>query len=129
MRRFLLLLSLAAPLLGCGRSAAVPTAKYFSGETVDHWLETARGPNAKARKKAADVLGNVGPIDPRAVAALAVAAEDADAKVRDAAVLGLSKIGPPAVSAEAVLERASKDKDPTVRAHAAAALKRVRGEP
>ena len=129
MRRFLSLLLLAAPLLGCGRSTPAPTAKFFGGETIDHWLETVRSPDAKVRKKSADVLGNVGSIDPRAVAALAVAAGDADARVRDAAVLGLSKIGPPAVSAEAVLERASKDKDPTVRAHAAAALKRVRGEP
>ena len=129
MRRSLLILLLAFPILGCGRSAAVPTAKFFGGETIDHWLGAVRGPDAKVRKKAADVLGNVGSIDPRAVAALAVAVGDADARVRDAAVLGLSKIGPPAVSAEAVLERATKDKDPTVRAHAAAALKRVRGEP
>ena len=111
---------------GCSRSE-VPKEKYFSGEPVEHWLEAIKSPDPKTRKKAADVLGNVGPVDPRAVPALIVAVKDRDAKVRDAALLGLSKIGPPATSAESVLEEATKEKDPTVRTHATVALERVRG--
>jgi len=112
--------------LGCGQPD-VPKEKYFGGEPVEHWLEAIKSPDPKARKKAADVLGNVGPVDPRAVPALIEAVKDRDAKVRDAAVLGLSKIGPQASSAESVLEEATRDKDATVRTHAATALGRVRG--
>ena len=120
------MVALSLCLLGCGRSD-VPKEKYFGGEPVEHWLEAVRSPDPKARKRAADVLGNVGPVDPRAVPALIEAVKDRDAKVRDAAVLGLSKIGPQASSAESVLEEATRDKDATVRTHAATALGRVRG--
>jgi HEAT repeat protein len=113
-------------LVGCGRTDE-PNEKYFSGKPVEHWLEAIKSPDPKTRKQAADVLGNVGPIDPRAVPALIEAVKDRDAKVRDAAVLGLSKIGPSEPSADSVLEAAVKDKDPTVRSHATAALARFRG--
>lgn len=111
---------------GCGRGN-VTTEKYFSGEPVEHWLEAIHGSDAKVRKKAADVLGNVGPIDPRAIPALVEAVRDSDPAVRDAAVLGLSKIGPDAAAAEPALRDAMKDRDATVRAHAATAVERVRG--
>ena len=127
MRSFILLAP-AVLALGCGRSD-VPTAKYFSGEPVPHWLEAIKSTDPKTRKRAADVLGNVGPVDPGAVPALIAAVKDPDPKVRDAAVLALSKIGPPAVAAAPVLEDATRDKDPTVRSHAVVALDRVRGSP
>ena len=126
MQRVVVLLMLSAAIIGCGGTAG-PTEKYFNGEPVDHWLEGIKSTDAKKRKNAADVLGNVGPVDPRAVPALIEAVKDKDAKVRDAAVLGLSKIGEPASAAEAVLQEATKDKDATVRTHAAIALERVRG--
>ena len=126
MRQAPLPLLLCLLLLGCSRTA-VPTEQYFGGEPVDHWLEEIKRPDPKKRKKAADILGNVGPADERSVPALIEAVKDKDAKVRDAAVLGLSKIGPPASSAESVLEEAAKDKDSTVRTHAVAARERVRG--
>ena len=113
-------------LVGCSRTD-VPKEKYFRGEPVEHWLEAIKSLDPKTRKKAADVLGNVGPVDPRAVPALIEAVKDRDSKVRDAAVLGLAKIGTLASSAESVLEEATKDKDPTVRTHATTALERVRG--
>lgn len=112
-------------MLGCGPSA--PKDAYFSGQPVDHWLEAAHSSDAKNRKKAVEVLGNVGPVDPRAIPALIDAVRDSDLKVRDAAVLGLSKIGPPAVAAESALLDATKDKDATLRAHAVTAIERVRG--
>jgi len=126
MRQASLLLMLSLFMFGCSRSD-VPKEKYFIGEPVDHWLEEIKSPDPKKRKKAADILGNVGPADERSVPALIEAVKDKDAKVRDAAVLGLSKIGPPAASGESVLVEATKDKDPTVRTHAATALERVRG--
>jgi HEAT repeat protein len=113
-------------LLGCRRSD-VPQEKYFSGHPVEHWLEALRSPDPKTRKKAADVLGNVGPVDARSVPALIGAVKDPDPKVRDAAVLSLSKIGPPAADAVKVLNDATQDTDPTVRAHASTAVERVRG--
>ncbi len=126
MRHAVLWTMLPILLLGCSRTD-VPKEKYFSGEPVEHWLEAIKSPDAKVRKKAADVLGNVGTVDPRAVPALIEAVRDKDAKVRAAAVLGLSKIGAPASAGESALEEATKDKDPTVRTHAATALARVRG--
>lgn len=113
-------------LAGCG-GPPVPTARYFSGEPVDHWLEAIKSTDPKTRKHAAEVLGNVGASDPAVVPALTTAVKDPDAKVRDAAVLALSKIGPPAIEAESALQEATKDRDPTVKAHAATALDRVRG--
>src|SRR5689334_10747116 len=108
-------------LAGCGKSQ-VPTERYFGGQPVSHWLEALRSPDPKVRNQAADVLGNVGPSDPRAVPALADAVKDEDAKVRDAAVLALSKLGPAAETASPALEGAAHDEDGTVRAHAAIAL-------
>ena len=126
MRGIAFAIGLFALALGCGKSN-VTNEKYFSGETVDHWLGEIKNPDAKARKKAADVLGNVGTVDPRAIPALVEAVKDRDAKVRDAAILGLSKIGPPAAAGEAALEAATRDPDPAVRQHATAALERIRG--
>lgn len=117
---------LAVALAGCG-GPAVPTAKYFGGEPVAHWLAAIKSTDPKARKHAADILGNVGASDPAVVPALTAAVKDPDPKVRDAAVLALSKIGPPAIEAESALQEATRDRDPTVKAHAATALDRVRG--
>ena len=126
MRSSLLGSWFALALSSCGRSDA-PKEKYYGGETVEHWLDGIKSGDPKVRKKAADILGNIGPSDARAIPALIEAVRDKDPKVRDAAVLGLSKIGPPAAAAEAALREATKDKDASVRAHAVAALDRVRG--
>jgi HEAT repeat protein len=112
--------------VGCGCSD-VSTAKYFGGHPTEHWLKAIRNPDANTRKKAADVLGNVGPVDPGAIPALIVALKDPAPRVRDAAVLALSKIGKPAAEAVPAIEEAARDRDPTVRTHAFTALERVRG--
>ena len=120
------LVAAAALTAGCGRDSG-PKELYFSGQPVSHWLEAAKSPDPKVRKKAVDVLGNVGPADPATIPALAEAVKDKDPAVRDAAVLALSKIGPPAAAALPVLREATKDSNPTVRAHAATAVERVGG--
>jgi HEAT repeat protein len=126
MRAVLGAILAAALAAGCQRQSA-PTELYFSGEPVSHWLEAVKSPDPKARKKAVDVLGNVGPADPAVLPALIGAMKDKDAQVRDAAVLAVSKMGPVAVTAEPALREAAKDPNPTVRGHAAAALERVGG--
>lgn len=113
-------------IVGCD-GANVPKEKYFSGETVEHWLGAMKSPKAKERKKAATVLGNVGTVDPRSITALIESIGDKDATVRDAAVLSLSKIGPPALAAEKALTEATRDPDAMVRSHAGNALERLRG--
>jgi HEAT repeat protein len=123
MRRVLVLMLLLVTV-GCHKSEP-PLAH---GKPVGEWVAALRDPDARARKKAASVLGNVGAIDPAVVPALAEAVRDRDVGVRSEAVLALMKIGPAASEAAPALEEAKKDANPTVRQYAAKALERVRGE-
>jgi HEAT repeat protein len=126
VRTLLAVVAATILLAGCGRDAG-PKELYFSGEPVTHWLSAARSPDPKVRKKAIDVLGNVGPADPAAIPALAEAVRDKDPAVRDAAVLALSKIGKPAAAALPALRDATKDANLSVRTHAITAVERVGG--
>jgi HEAT repeat protein len=116
----------ALALLVCGCANSPPT--LAGGKPVTHWVEALRGPDAKARRKAADKLGNVGPADPAVLPALMAALRDADPGVRRAAVLALLKCGPAArEAAGALAELRQRDRDAQVRACAARALARVEG--
>lgn len=110
-------------LAGCGR--AEPTLAH--GKPTAHWLQTLSGPDAKTRRKAAEVLGNVGAADAGTVPALARALTDADAGVRRQAALALFQIGPPAREALPALAEAQSDPDERVRDAAAKAAARVGG--
>jgi HEAT repeat protein len=121
MRRTLAVLLLALTV-GCHK--AEPTLAH--GRPISDWVAALRGPDARARKKAAGVLGNVGAIDPAVVPALAEAVRDRDPAVRAEAVLALAKIGPAAREAEPALAEAQKDVNPAVRQYAGKALERVR---
>jgi HEAT repeat protein len=112
----------ALVLAGCSRTPPMTTVH---GNTVEHWGNALSVKDAKTRRKAAEVLGNVGAADSTVVPAHTAALKDRDAKVRAEAVLSLLKIGPPARDAVAALTEARKDKDATVRAHAAKALDRI----
>ena len=126
MRPLLLLAAVLAA--GCGNSPSVPTAKYFSGQPVEHWLGEIKTGDAKARKRAADVLGNVGPTDPAALPALIASLADKDAGVRAAALLGLSKNGPAAADAlPRVRVLANSDPSPLVRRYAQLAAEQLQG--
>ena len=122
MRRVLVL---ALVLLTVGCHKAQPPMAH--GKPVGEWVEALRDPDARARKKAVTVLGNVGAADPAVVPALAGAVRDSDAAVRAGAALALLKIGPAARDAEPALAEAQNDQDPAVRQYAARALERVRG--
>ena len=54
-------------------------------------VEHLESPDAELREAAARAIGRIG--DPRAVAALATAAKDAEPKVRAAAIAALGQIG------------------------------------
>jgi HEAT repeat protein len=123
MRRVLVLL-LILLTVGCHKSQP-PVAH---GKPVGEWVAALRDPDAKARRKAAGVLGNVGAVDPAVVPALADAVRDRDPAVRAEAALALMKIGPAARDAAPALAEAQKDANPTVRQYAAKALERVRAE-
>ncbi|HEX5271523.1 MAG TPA: HEAT repeat domain-containing protein, partial [Gemmataceae bacterium] len=109
MRR-LLAVALIMVTVGCHKTG--PTLAH--GKPVGDWVAALCDPDARARKKAAGVLGNVGAIDPAVVPALAGAVRDREPAVRAEAVLALAKIGPAARDAEAALAEAQKDPNPTV---------------
>ncbi len=115
----------SATFVGCDSPAPGPPEKYFGGRTVDDWLVTIEKGNPRERKRAADMLGNVGPVDMRSVPALVKALRDKETRVRQAAILGLSKMGPLAVDAVPALQITLQDTDAVVRSHAAAALERI----
>jgi HEAT repeat protein len=121
MRRALAVL-LIVLTVGCHKSE--PALAH--GKPVGDWVAALRDPDARARKKAAGVLGNVGAVDPAVVPALAGAVRDRDPAVRAEAVLALAKIGPAAREAEPALTEAQKDANPAVRQYASKALERVR---
>ena len=122
--RNLIFLLLAIVLIGCSRPPSMTAAH---GKTVEHWVSALNDKDAKTRRKAAEVLGNVGAIDPTVIPALTAALKDRDAKVRAEAVLSLLKIGPAAKDAVPILTDLRNDRDATVRSHAAKALQRITG--
>jgi HEAT repeat protein len=125
MRQLTFALSLGV-LAGCSAPFG-PTLAH--GKPVEHWVQALRDPDLKVRKRAADVLGNVGAADATVVPALATALKDRDRGVREATVLALLKIGPSAQEAAPALLLASKDADAKVRAYAIQALEKIGSAP
>ena len=112
-----------AALAGCSRPPAGPVLSH--GHAAAEWVETLRGPDVKARRKAVTALAHLGAGEPAVVPALIAAVKDNDAAVRAEAILALVKIGPPAKDAVPVLTEALKDPDAKVRQYAEKALTRV----
>ena len=121
MRKLFALLA-ALAIVGCSKS---PTMTTVHGKSLHHWLSALTDKDPKVRKKAADVLGNVGVADPAVLHALTEALKDRDPQVRAQAVQSLLKIGPAAEQAVPALTQACSDRDALVRAHAAKALERI----
>lgn len=84
----------SATFVGCAPPPAGPPEKYFGGRTVDDWLVTIETGNPRDRKRAADMLGNVGPVAVDAVPALQITLQDTDAVVRSHAAAALDRIQP-----------------------------------
>ena len=111
-------------LSGCSSSSSGETMAH--GQPLSHWLQEIKtASDTKARKHAARILGNIGPVDAAIVPALAAALQDKAADVRLEAIIALEKIGPAARDALPALEAAKKDPDARVRTLAAEALKRM----
>jgi HEAT repeat protein len=119
--RLACLLCLAMLYCGCAPKETITS----HGKSVPHWLEEAKSPDAKSRKKAVTALGHVGARNPDVIPALVEAVKDADASVRAEAVLALLNIGPSAKEAIPALREATADKDATVRSCAAKALEKI----
>ena len=81
--RLVILLAAVLLLGGCRKDPVI----LAHGKPIAHWVQALQDPNPRSRKKAADVLGNVGAVDPAVVPALARALKDRDAGVRRAAQL------------------------------------------
>lgn len=116
----------AATLLaawGCSRPTEALTA---GGKPVSHWIEEAKKPDAKARRKAVKELGHVGKADPAAIPVVIHAIKDPDPGVRQEAALALLNLAPDLPEAFEPLTEATRDKDAKVREYAAAALVRMR---
>src|SRR5262245_40980847 len=119
-----LLFAVAFMAIGCGKA---PPATVH-GKTLDYWIAGLNHPDAKVRRKAAEVLGNVGAIESTVVPALVGALKDPDARIRNEAVLALLKIGPAAQEAVPALSESRHDRDVLVRKHAVKALERIKNE-
>ena len=118
-------------LAGCGMAGCGgrPEPTMAHGKPVAHWVQSLQDPDARVRKRAADVMGNIGAVDPTIVPALAAAVKDRDRSVREAAVLALLKMGAAAKEATPALDEASKDSDARIRSYAAKALQKIRESP
>ncbi len=122
--RYLVVSGLVMGICGCG--GTLPMLAH--GKPAAYWVQALHDPDAQLRKRAVEVLGNVGTADPAVVPALTSALKDRDAHVRRAAVLALLRLGPAAQEADAALREAQHDKDAQVRASAVKALRRVQGD-
>jgi HEAT repeat protein len=120
----LALLSMSFLSIGCGQSS--PTMAH--GQPLDYWVKSLQNPDAKLRKKAAQVLGNIGAADSSVVPALSSALKDPNTAVRSEAVLSLTKMGPKAKDALAALSEISRDRDAKIRAQVEKAIHAIQGE-
>jgi HEAT repeat protein len=120
---------LLLPLLFALGCSSKPDTLTAGGHPVAYWLDEAKKPDPKARRKAVRELGHVGKADPAALPAVTEALKDRDVEVRREAALALLNLGADAKEAEPALVEAGKDGDKTVREYAAKALERIRGGP
>ncbi|HMF19192.1 MAG TPA: HEAT repeat domain-containing protein [Gemmataceae bacterium] len=117
---------LAFLLCGCGKEQ--PTLS--GGKPVSHWLAEAKGPDARARKRAVFKLGNVGPADVAAFPAVLAALADQDPSVRCEAIRAVVKFGPKGQVAQSKLaEMRQNDDDEQVRDFAGKALDKLKEIP
>jgi HEAT repeat protein len=111
-------------ILGCNKNRPL----IAHGKPVQHWIEALQNPDVNARKKAVEILSNVGTADPAVIPALTAALKDREAGVRSAAVLALLRLGPAAREAIPALKEAQRDRDPNVRNQAVKALEKIQSE-
>jgi HEAT repeat protein len=95
------------------------------GKPAAYWIQALSSNDTRLRRKAVQVLGNVGASDSMAVPALTRALKDKDVEVRRGAVLALLQIGPAAQAALPALRELQDDEDAQVRSFASKAVERM----
>jgi HEAT repeat protein len=112
MRKFAAAACLALLTLGCEN--AFREEATYEGAPTSSWaaLATDRGEDVERRRKAVEVLGELGPTEAdRTVPALRDALTDPDAEVRLLALRALGKLAPKASKAQAAVGRAINDRN------------------
>jgi len=110
--------------IGCGQAPST----LAHGKPLDYWLQSLENRDAKTRKKAVQVLGNIGPADSAVIPALCTALKDRDVAVRREAVVALTKLGPKAKDALPALGEVVQDRDSKLRSQADKAIRAIQGE-
>src|SRR5262249_49148810 len=109
---------------GCGQAPST----LAHGKPLDYWLQSLENRDAKLRKKAVQVLGNIGPADIAVIPALCSALKDGDVGVRREAVVALTKLGTKAKDALPALAEVVQDRDSRLRSQAEKAIRAIQGE-
>jgi hypothetical protein len=114
-RKFATAACLALMMLGCDN--AFREEATYEGAPTSSWcaLATDRDEDVERRRKAVEVLGELGMTEvDQTVPALKEAVTDPDAHVRLLALRSLGKLAPKATKAQAAVGRAINDKNKTV---------------
>src|SRR5262245_27867614 len=107
MKKRVFLIGVLAVAAAAGAALAVPLSRdvilgYVAGEPFQdgrplrYWLRTLRAGDPQEREQAAHALGQLGPVSPEVLPALAEALGDECYIVRRNAAEALGRIGPPA---------------------------------
>jgi len=124
MRKLYTTACLALLLVGCERS--FQDEATYEGVSTSGWVEEAKNDNVEKRRKAAEVLGELGPTEADlTVPALKDLVADEDAHVRLMALRSLGKIAPKAGKASGAVGRAMSDKNKTVAKEAMRTLRLI----
>jgi HEAT repeat protein len=110
MRKLIATACLCLLLLGCENSFREEAS--FEGVTTSGWIEQLKDGDLDQRRRAAEVLGVLGPTEAdETVPALAGALTDPDAHVRLMALKSLEKLAPKAKKAQVAVGKAMNDKN------------------
>lgn len=106
---------------------AADQAATYDGQSVGHWQAALKDPDAKARRRAAYALGQIGPAANSAAPELATALADRQLEVAWYAADALGRIGPAAAPAVEALVKVIEETpgDTVLRRNAVIALGRI----
>ncbi|HKI33962.1 MAG TPA: HEAT repeat domain-containing protein [Gemmataceae bacterium] len=124
MRKLAATASLALLLLGCENSFREEAV--WEGVSTSGWVEQLQDDDVEKRRKAAEVLGELGPTEADlTVRPLADALKDTDAHVRLMALKSLEKLAPKASKVQPAVGRAMNDKNKIIARQAMTTYKAI----
>lgn len=113
MRKLVATACLALLLLGCENP--LREEAMIEGVSTSGWVEMAKDDDVEVRRKAVEVLGELGPTETdQTVPALAEAVADSDAHVRLLALRSIGRLGGKARAAQPAVGKAITDKNKIV---------------